>query len=174
MGWCLVSFCAGLALMLCWHRWKLRGFLPVAIVTREHPSSAEIAEYLTQIACRLDERPEKMRLVFTAPKGIWLDEGTDGRLVVSQEGERAKKVDLRNRWIADHPVPLALKGLRLYVFPVEANRFRVAIRPFALPLMGLAIATGALLTAAVYLACSLPIAATLGLWVGWGVCRLIK
>ena len=122
-------------------------------VDPEDPSAEEIAGYLAEIARRLDERPERMRIVFEGRnrerRGISLDLRADRCLVVHVDGQRPKAVDLRARWIADHPVPLDLHHAVLYVEPVDANRFRViSALPFALPLV-------------VYVACSLV--ATVGL-----------
>ena len=50
---------------------------------------------------------------------------------MSVDGHRPKKLDLRRRWIPEHPVPLVLwsrrrwRNLRLYIDPVDSNRFRV-------------------------------------------------
>jgi hypothetical protein len=128
--------------------------LPVRVtIDADDPRPRDVARYLAEIAARLDERPERMRIVFDAPSGVELDLEDDGRLVVRVPGRRAYRFDLRHRWIADHPVPLslaprqlllgrlgplkllrplkALKLLRpliLLVDPVDGNRFRVTDR----------------------------------------------
>jgi hypothetical protein len=134
--------------------------LPVRVtIDADDPRPRDVARYLAEIAARLDERPERMRIVFDAPPGVELDLEDDGRLVVRVPGRRAYRFDLRHRWIADHPVPLslaprqlllgrlgplkllrplkALKLLRpliLLVDPVDGNRFRVTDRlPFRVP-----------------------------------------
>lgn len=103
--------------------------LPVSVTASASPSPGEIAGYLAQIAVRLDERPEPMRIVFDVPRGTVLDSISDGRLAIGMEGHRRKALDLRRRWIADHPMPLSLHRRVLYVDPVDANRFRVFLRP---------------------------------------------
>ena len=118
-----------------WRRLRRWG-LPVRIVADpDDPTPAAIAGYLAEVACRLDERPERMRLVIEAAnagdRAISLDFTPEGEMAVSVEGHRTKKMDLRRRWIPEHPVPLVLwsrrqrRKVRLYVDPVDANRFRV-------------------------------------------------
>ena len=128
--------------------------LPVRVtIDADDPRPRDVARYLAEIAARLDERPERMRIVFDAPPGVELDLEDDGRLVVRVPGRRAYRFDLRHRWIADHPVPLSLaprqlllgrlgplrrlgplkllrplKSLILFVDPVDGNRFRVTDR----------------------------------------------
>ena len=83
--------------------------LPVRVtIDADDPRPRDVARYLAEIAARLDERPERMRIVFDAPPGVELDLEDDGRLVVRAPGHRVYRFDLRRRWIADHPVPLAL------------------------------------------------------------------
>ena len=123
--------------------------LPVRVtIDADDPRPRDVARYLAEIAARLDERPERMRIVFDAPPGVELDLEDDGRLVVRAPGHRVYRFDLRRRWIADHPVPLALsprpplslrflrplRPLTLFVDPVDGNRFRVTDRlPFHIP-----------------------------------------
>ena len=126
--------------------------LPVRVtIDADDPRPRDVARYLAEIAARLDERPERMRIVFDAPPGVELDLEDDGRLVVRVPGRRPYRFDLRHRWIADHPVPLSLAPrqlllgtplrpltplkalmplgpLILFVDPVDGNRFRVTDR----------------------------------------------
>ena len=103
--------------------------LPVRVtIDADDPRPRDVARYLAEIAARLDERPEPMRIVFDAPPGVELDLEDDGRLVVRVPGSRSYRFDLRHRWIADHPVPLSLRPLTLFVDPVDGNRFRVTDR----------------------------------------------
>lgn len=139
-------FVACLALPFVARWWRLRRWgLPVRIVVDpDDPTPAAIAGYLAEVACRLDERPERMRLVIEAAnandRAIALDFTPEGEMVVSVEGHRSKKMDLRRRWIPEHPVPLVLwarrqrRKIRLYVDPVDANRFRVmSVVPHPVP-----------------------------------------
>ena len=113
--------------------------LPVLItIDRYDPDPAAIAGYLAEVACRMDERPEPMLVTFDSPEGVSVDLERDGRLVVRVDGRRPKHLDLRRRWIADHPVPLSLSArpffhffrrrLRLVFTPTSGNRFRVRLR----------------------------------------------
>ena len=118
--------------------------LPVRItIDPAAPRAAALASYLAEVAARLDERPERMRLVInasnSADREISLDWERTRQISVCVEGEDVHLLDLRNRWIPDHPVPLSLrprsfllrrKGVRvLYIDPVDANRFRVSTSP---------------------------------------------
>ncbi len=111
--------------------WKMRRWgLPVRVVVDpDDPTPEAICGYLAEIARRLDAQPERMRIVFdgrnAAGRAIGLDLDSDRALRVSVERHRPKRVDLRGRWIADHPVPLSLTRAVLYVEPVDANRFRM-------------------------------------------------
>ncbi len=111
--------------------WKMRrwGLSVRVVVDPDDPTPAAICGYLVEIARRLDARPERMRIVFdgrnTPGRAIGLELEPDRALRVSVEGHRPKRVDLRGRWIADHPVPLSLTRTVLYVEPVDANRFRM-------------------------------------------------
>lgn len=120
--------------------WRERRWgLPARItVDPDHPSAAALAEYFATVARRLDERPERMRLVIdgrtTARRALTLDFQPDGAMCACVEGEPPKRFSLRRRWIPDHPVPLDLRACRLWIEPVEANRFRVMDRvPFRVP-----------------------------------------
>ncbi len=130
-------FAACFALPFAVRLWRLRRWgLPVRIVVDpDDPRPAAIAGYLAEVACRLDERPERMRLMIEAAnagdRAVALDFTPEGEMVVSVEGHRPKKMNLRRRWIPEHPVPLVLwsrrrrRKTRLYIDPVDANRFRV-------------------------------------------------
>ena len=120
-----------------WRAW--RWGLPARItVDPDAPSAAALAEYFATVARRLDERPERMRLVIdgrtAARRALTLDFLPDGAMCACVEGEPPKRFSLRRRWIPDHPVPLDLRACRLWIDPVEANRFRVMDRvPFRVP-----------------------------------------
>ncbi len=118
--------------------------LPVRItIDPAAPNAAALASYLAEVAARLDERPERMRLVInafnSADKEISLDWEKTRQISVCVEGEDAHLLDLRSRWIPDHPVPLSLRPRSfilhrkctrvLYIDPVDANRFRVSSSP---------------------------------------------
>ena len=120
--------------------WRGRRGGPPARITvdPDHPSADALAEYFATVARRLDERPERMRLVIdgrtTARRALTLDFLPDGAMCACVEGETPKRFSLRRRWIPDHPVPLDLRACRLWIEPVEANRFRVMDRvPFCVP-----------------------------------------
>ena len=146
-----VCFIAGAVVP--WMVWKLllKKRLPVTVtVDADDPRPVDVARYFAEIAARLDEHPERMRIVVDAPEGMALDLEPDGRMAIRMPGRRTSHFDLRGRWIADHPVPFPLGPAKpswparifrsrllpvLYVDPVDANRFRVTDRlPFAVPL----------------------------------------
>ena len=112
--------------------------LPVRItIDPDDPSPEDVASYLAAVARRMDERPEPMLVTIDSPAGVSLDADSDGRLVVKVAGRRPRRLDLRRRWIADHPCPLSFaerpflfffrRRLRLLLRPVSGNRFRVRI-----------------------------------------------
>jgi len=153
--------------------------LPVRVtVDPDDPRPEAIGGYLAEIARRLDERPERMRVAFDGRnaenRAVALDLDADGALRVSVEGRRPKRIDLRGRWIADHPVPLTLRRRVLYIDPVDANRFRVALGiPFRLQT---GIGLCASLTATLGLVFFVPelLSAAAGMAVGLAVCRLVR
>lgn len=117
--------------------WRERRWgLPARItVDPNAPSVAALAEYFATVARRLDERPERMRLVIdgrtAARRALTLDFLPDGAMCACVEGETPVRFSLRRRWIPDHPVPLDLRACRLWIEPVDANRFRAMDRvPF--------------------------------------------
>ena len=120
-----------------WREW--RWGLPARItVDPVNPSADALAEYFATVARRLDERPERMRLVIdgrtAARRALTLDFLPDGAMSACVEGEPPVRFSLRRRWIPDHPVPLDLRACRLWIEPMEANRFRVMDRvPFRVP-----------------------------------------
>lgn len=113
----------------------LRRILPVTVqLDPDDPSPEHFAECLAQVAARLDERPERMRLVIRgAAKGglpVVMDSVDSGAAFrITCGAHRPRRLDLRRRWIAEHPLPLVVRPGRptvLYVAPVDANRFRVS------------------------------------------------
>ena len=115
-----------------------RRILPVTVqLDPDDPSPEHFAECLAQVAARLDERPERMRLVIRgAAKGglpVVLDSVDDGAAFrITCGSHRPRRLDLRRRWIAEHPLPLVIRPGRptvLYVTPVDSNRFRVSPSP---------------------------------------------
>ena len=138
----LISAVLGLSVLapVLWHWCRTRRWgLSVQVrVDPADPRPEAIAGYFAEIAQRLDEHPQRMRVVVDGRNernlAIALDLLPDRRMRVEVEGRRPKIFSLRSRWIADHPVPLALRRAVLYVEPVEANRFRVMSAPsFSLP-----------------------------------------
>lgn len=178
----LFAVCFALPFAVSW--WRLRRWgLPVRIVVDpDDPTPAAIAGYLAEVARRLDERPERMRLVIEAANGenraIALDFTPEGEMAVSVEGHRTKKMDLRRRWIPEHPVPLVLwsrrqrRKVRLYVDPVDANRFRVMSAVSHPAPAGLYVACSLLATAGAILVSPECIAVALGLTLGLCLSRV--
>ena len=123
--------------------------LPVHIWIREENATPdELAGYFTELARRLDARPQKMRLVIESTVPVSLDfDPKDGNPIVAAGGLE-KKFGIRHRWIPEHPVPLQVgqkssscKGrfpfgmfhpdssrIVLMIDPVDGNRFRVRAR----------------------------------------------
>ncbi len=148
-------------------------------VDPDDPQPKAIAGYLAEVARRLDERPERMSIVIDASnaerRAVSLDFTPQGEMVVSVEGRRPRKLDLRRRWIPEHPVPLVLwsrrqrRKVRLYVDPVDANRFRVmSALPRRVPLAfyvgcSLLAAAGALQASPACIAAAAALAACLAL-----------
>ena len=119
-------------------RIRSRRCLPVTIqLDPDDPSPRHFAECLAQVAARLDERPERMRLVIRGADAggmpVVLDSVDGGAAFRITSGtHRPRRLDLRRRWIAEHPLPLEIrpgKPVVLYITPVDANRFRVSSRP---------------------------------------------
>ena len=115
----------------------LLNWLPVRIrLDPDDPRPQELADCLAALAARLDERPQPMRVAITAaaPGGlpVVLDLLGDGSAFsISAGAHRPVKLNLRRRWIPEHPVPLTLRPGRttvLYATPTDANRFRVSTR----------------------------------------------
>lgn len=116
----------------------LRRWLPVEVrLDPDDPSPRHFAECLAAVAARMDERPEHMRVVIRgAARGglpVVMD-STDGGAAfrITSGAHRPHRLDLRRRWIAEHPLPLVVRPGRptvLYLTPVDANRFRVSPRP---------------------------------------------
>jgi hypothetical protein len=123
----------------------------VWIMTTARVSAADLAGFLAEVARNLDERPRRIRLTFChdgsetrsclrrngtarAERGRALDFTPERTIIVKGAGE-AFELDLRGRWIPEHEVPLRLgRRTRVYVDPVEENRFRVRTAPpFVVP-----------------------------------------
>lgn len=116
-----------------------RRCLPVTVqLDPDDPSPDHFAECLAQVAARLDERPERMRLVIRgAAKGglpVIMDSVDSGAAFrITCGAHRPRRLELRRRWIAEHPLPLVIRPGRptvLYITPVDSNRFRVSPSPF--------------------------------------------
>ena len=92
----IALFATFFALPLAVRWWRLwRWGLPVRVaVDPEDPRPSAIAGYLAEVARRLDERPERMRLSIEAAnsggRAISLDFTPEGEMTVSVEGRRSK------------------------------------------------------------------------------------
>ncbi len=102
---------------------------------RRDPHPAEFKAYMAQIFASLDACPRKLLLVIDAR-----NEGNakvsvdlvDGEIVFSVDGHRSVHASFRGRWLAEHPVPLVLRGgrVRLLLEPASGNRVRIRLAPF--------------------------------------------
>lgn len=81
---------------------------------------------IRELAQMMDEKPEKMKVNISGKAEIDMD--SSGRIIFRVAGHRPDRIDLRRRWIADHPLPLKTP-CTLYLTPVDANRFRVRLFP---------------------------------------------
>ena len=111
--------------------------LPVHIwIREENACPREVAGYFVQLAEKLDEWPQKMRLSIESSVPAFLDfDPKDGNPTISVAGE-THHFDIRRRWLPEHPVPLVFgpEPTVLLVDPVDGNRFRVRSgRSFRLP-----------------------------------------
>ncbi len=181
----LLSISAMAPVMALWWRCRRWG-LPVRIcVDPSTVTPAVMAGYLAEVARRLDERPERMRLAFdaTRPVGrkIVLDFTPHDEMTVSVEGHRRKKFGLRRRWIPEHPVPLDLwpsrdrrRGVSLFIEPVDGNRFRVmAFVPCPSPVPVLAASSFLATLAAIFLSMECAAMAA-GLLAGQAACAAYR
>lgn len=107
---------------------------PVRILSDERVSASDMAGYLAEVARHLDERPRRLRITFRhavrTVGPLTLDFTTDRKIAVTDGTGGTHVLDLRGRWIPEHPVPLRLgRRTRLYVEPTDGNRFRVRTYP---------------------------------------------
>ena len=159
-----------LPLLVMWLR-RRRWGLPVLVrVDPDDLRPDAVCGYLAEIARRLDERPERMRVVFDGRnregRAITLDLAQDRTLRIAVEGRRAARADLRARWIADHPTPLSLRRAVLYIDPVDANRFRVMSAPPFDVLICVYLACSAVATAGLVYLIPEPVAMAVGVAAG--------
>ena len=139
----LFAACAAAPVVARWWRLRRWGFPVRVVADPDDPSPTAMAGYLAEVARSLDERPRRLILSIeafnSAGRKVSLDFPPGGEMAVAVDGRPPKKFSLRRRWIPEHPVPLVLWSrrrwrwpmncLRLYVDPVDANRFRVMRRP---------------------------------------------
>ena len=96
----------------------------------ENPSPQELRRYLAAVFAALDERPRRLYLTIdvrgagAAKVSLDLE---DGEPVFRIEGRKPAKCRLGRRYLAEHPVPLVLRGgfVALVLEPVSGNRVRV-------------------------------------------------
>jgi len=96
----------------------------------ENPSPHELRRYLADVFASLDERPRRLYLEIdvrgagAAQVSLDLE---DGEPVFRIEGQKPAKCRLGRRYLAEHPVPLVLRGgcAALVMEPVSGNRVRV-------------------------------------------------
>ncbi len=117
--------------------------LPVTVrIDDADPQATDIASYFAKIAERLDAIPQRMRVTIFAQNEhgypISMDSDLNGCWVIRVGNQCPYPLNLRRRWIADHPLPYILtekKKQILYIEPVDKNRFRVMEQiPFKIPI----------------------------------------
>ena len=95
------------------------------------PAPGELRRCFAAILSELDARPRPLRVrVETANAegaAASLDFDAEGRVVFGVTGRKNAVADFRRRWLADHPVPLALgpRPVTLLFEPVSGNRVRI-------------------------------------------------
>lgn len=152
-----------------WFR-RRRWGMPVRVVTDETVSAADMAAYLAEVARHLDAHPQRLRVDVRhmgRTGGGWTLDVTPARnMVVRRADGDVQTFDVRGRWIPDHPVPLRIgRRMRLYVEPVDGNRFRVRTAPpFVVPpwvwlVCSVAAAVGVVTLSPAILAAALGVAA---------------
>ncbi len=97
---------------------------------RKDPMPAEFKAYMAQVFASLDENPRKLLLSIDArnEKGAEVSiDLVEGEPVFVISGRRSVKANFRGRWLAEHPVPLAIRKGRicLVLEPASGNRVRV-------------------------------------------------
>lgn len=166
-----------------------RGWEPVRVVFDVEQRCPEfVARIWATVAQSLDERPRRLRAVVEpcgeVGRNVAMDWERDGRIAIRVDGAPVKRMDLRGRWIPDHPVPLLLtrtgifrrrrhRKRLLFFAPVDANRFRVSLRPeFRAPAWLFAVCS-AVATAGVVFVAPECVAAAAGLALGL-VCARVR
>ncbi len=95
------------------------------------PAPEALRRYIAEVFASLDERPRILFMTLDARNALGARVFIDlreGEPVACVDGYGETAMPLRRRWIAEHPVPLAVPGggkLRLILTPTDANRVRV-------------------------------------------------
>lgn len=102
---------------------------------RDDPSPAELKGYFAEVFASLDANPRRMLLTVDVRNDrrtrfeIDLEKGEP---VFRAEGHPSVRANFRGRWLAEHPVPLALPRfgtMKLLLEPTTANRVKVRRAP---------------------------------------------
>lgn len=146
MRFALIALCGVGAFLVpvLYHAWRTRRWGDDVLVffDADNPEPAFLADCWASVARRLDAWPRRLRICVQTEHPlsvpVTMDWDVEGRIVINVEGRPPAKLDVRRRWIPDHPVPLPLRPrvlprrrgvcVRLYVEPVDGNRFRVMSR----------------------------------------------
>ena len=97
-----------------------------------NPTTRELSRYAAELFASLDERPRSLYVRFDV-RGASAAEVSidmqDGEPVFRIGGQRPAKCVLARRWLAEHPVPLVLRGgcAALVMEPTGGNRVRVRL-----------------------------------------------
>ena len=98
----------------------------------QNPTTRELSRYFAQLFASLDERPRRLYLKIDV-RGASAAEVSidlvDGEPVFRIGDQRPSKCGLARRWLAEHPVPLVLRGgcAALVMEPTGGYRVRVRL-----------------------------------------------
>ena len=98
----------------------------------ESPTPHELRRYVAELFASLDERPRSLYVRSdvrgACAAGVSVDM-EDGEPVFRIGDQRPAKCRLGRRWLAEHPVPLAMRGgcAAFVMEPTSGNRVRVRL-----------------------------------------------
>lgn len=106
-------------------------------IDRSAPSCESLRKYLAEIFVSLDARPRRLMVTLDVRNDAGVRFFMDysrGEVLFGAAGMESVAAPLRNRYIPEHPMPLALpvKGVARFVLvPTTGNRVRARLANFA-------------------------------------------